>query len=142
MKVLILNGPNLNMLGIREPKIYGKETYQDLYSCIKNYAEEINIDVEIIQTNFEGKLIDEIQRAYFEKFDGIIINAGGYTHTSIALLDAIKSVNIPTISVHLSNIYERDTFRKTNYLKEACVEEIIGLGFKGYLKALDYFKEN
>lgn len=139
MKLLILNGPNLNFIGIREPEIYGKETYNDLCEFIKDYANKNNIEIEIKQSNHEGFLVDYIHQAYFDKVDGIIINPGAYTHTSIALLDAIKSVSIKTIEVHLSDVTKREDFRQVSYLRSACVKSIMGKGFNGYIEAIDYF---
>lgn len=139
MKLLVLNGPNLNFIGIREPEIYGKETYNDLCEFIKNYANKNNIEIEIKQSNHEGFLVDYIHQAYFDKVDGIIINPGAYTHTSIALLDAIKSVSIKTIEVHLSDVTKREDFRQVSYLRSACVKSIMGKGFNGYIEAIDYF---
>ena len=139
MKLLVLNGPNLNFIGIREPEIYGKETYNDLYEFIKDYANKNNIEIEIKQSNHEGFLVDYIHQAYFDKVDGIIINPGAYTHTSIALLDAIKSVSIKTIEVHLSDVTKREDFRQVSYLRNACVKSIMGKGFNGYIEAIDYF---
>ena len=137
MKILILNGPNLNMLGIREPEVYGKDTYNDLCNLITSYCKENNIDVEIYQSNHEGDLVDKIQQAYFDKVDGIVINPGAYTHTSIALLDALKAVSINTIEVHISNVSEREEFRKVSYVRLACIDSICGLGFNGYIKAIE-----
>ena len=137
MKLLVLNGPNLNMLGIREPNIYGKETYQDLCNLITNYCNTLHIDVELYQSNHEGDLVDKIQQSYFNHVDGIIINPGAYTHTSIALLDALKSVMIPTVEVHISNVSEREEFRKISYVSLACIKTIAGEGLKGYLMAID-----
>ncbi len=139
MKLLVLNGPNLNFIGIREPEIYGKETYNDLCEFIKDYANKNNIEIEIKQSNHEGFLVDYIHQAYFDKVDGIIINPGAYTHTSIALLDAIKSVSIKTIEVHLSDVTKREDFRQVSYLRSACVKSIMGKGFNGYIEAIDYF---
>lgn len=139
MKLLVLNGPNLNFIGIREPEIYGKETYNDLCEFIKDYANKNNIEIEIKQSNHEGFLVDYIHQAYFDKVDGIIINPGAYTHTSIALLDAIKSVSIKTIEVHLSDVTKREDFRQVSYLRNACVKSIMGKGFNGYIEAIDYF---
>lgn len=141
MKLLVLNGPNLNFIGIREPEIYGKETYSDLCDYLNDYAKKNNIDLEIKQSNHEGYLVDFIHQAYFDKVDGIIINPGAYTHTSIALLDAIKSVSIDTIEVHLSDVTKREDFRQVSYLRSACVKSIMGKGFKGYIEAIDYFLE-
>lgn len=139
MKLLVLNGPNLNFIGIREPEIYGKETYSDLCNYLNDYANKHNIELEIKQSNHEGFLVDFIHQAYFDKVDGIIINPGAYTHTSIALLDAIKSVSIKTIEVHLSDVTKREDFRQVSYLRSACVKSIMGKGFEGYIEAIDYF---
>ena len=136
MKILVLNGPNLNMLGIREPDIYGKQDYNTLCSMINNKAEELNIEVEIYQSNHEGDLVDKIQQA-FGNTDGIVINPAAYTHTSVALLDAVKAVGIPTVEVHISDTSKREDFRSVSYIRAACVKTIQGLGFKGYLKALE-----
>lgn len=141
MKLLILNGPNLNMLGIREPGIYGSETYRDLCDKIKRYCDERHIDAEFSQSNHEGVLVDEIQRAYFEHFDGIVINPGAYTHTSIALLDALKAVKLPAVEVHISKVDEREAFRQISYLRAACVATVSGLGTDGYLKAVSILSE-
>ncbi|MBQ8206222.1 MAG: type II 3-dehydroquinate dehydratase [Bacilli bacterium] len=137
MKILVINGANLNMLGIREPEVYGKETYKDLCNLITSYCNENNIDVEIYQSNHEGDLVDKIQQAYFNNVDGIVINPGAYTHTSIALLDALKAVSINTIEVHISNVNDREDFRKISYVRLACINTISGLGFEGYIKAID-----
>ena len=142
MKILVINGPNLNFLGIREPNVYGKETYQDLCNLIEAYVENKNIEVEIYQSNHEGDLVDRIQQAYFDQVDGIIINPGAYTHTSIALLDAVKSVNIKTIEVHLSDVTKREDFRQVSYIRMACVKSIMGKGFLGYKEAIEYFLNN
>ncbi len=133
MKILVINGPNLNMLGIREPGIYGNETYEDL--CEKMYAEaeKHSMDVEIFQSNFEGEIVSKIQEAYFEHVDGIIINPAAYTHTSVAILDALKAAAIPAVEVHISDINEREDFRRISYAGMACEEHIIGHGFDGYL---------
>ena len=136
MKLLIVNGPNLNMLGLREPEIYGKTTYQDLVNLINGWANELNVEVEVFQSNHEGELLDKIQSVY-GKVDGIIINAGAYTHTSIALLDCVKSVNIKTVEVHISDIYKREEFRHISYVGMACVKSFIGLGIEGYKKAME-----
>ena len=141
MKILVLNGPNLNMLGIREPDIYGKNTYNDLCNLISDYAAKNGVDVKIFQSNHEGALVDEIQAAY-QKFDGIVINPAAYTHTSIAILDAVKSVGIPTVEVHISAVETREDFRQISYVREACIKTITGLGFDGYLRAIDALIEN
>lgn len=137
MKIFVINGPNLNMLGIREPDHYGKETYADLTAKIQDHCERKNVEVELFQSNHEGALVDEIQRAY-GRADGIVINPGAYTHTSIALLDAVKSVNIPTVEVHISKVEEREDFRQVSYIRLACVKTITGHGTNGYLEAIDY----
>ena len=137
MKIFVINGPNLNMLGIREPDHYGKETYSDLVKKIENHCEKKGIEVELFQSNHEGALVDEIQRAY-GKADGIVINPGAYTHTSIAILDAVKSVNIPTVEVHISKVEEREDFRQISYVRLACVQTITGHGTDGYLEAIDF----
>lgn len=140
MKILIINGPNLNMLGIREPDRYGRETYEDLLNKIKGYCGERDISCEFYQSNHEGCLVDKIQQAY-GVFDGIVINPGAYTHTSIALLDAVKSVSIPTVEVHISKVEEREDFRQISYIRLACVKTITGLGTDGYLRAVDFLAE-
>lgn len=136
MKILVLNGPNLNMLGIREPDHYGRESYTDLENKIKSYCES-KCELEIKQSNHEGKLVDYIQGAYFEHFDGIVINPGAYTHTSIALLDAVKAVMIPTVEVHISDVSSREDFRQISYIRQACINTISGKGTDGYLIAID-----
>ncbi len=140
MKILVINGPNINMLGIREPEHYGKETYTELVEKIRNHCEKKNIEVNIFQSNHEGDLVDEIQNAY-GKTDGIVINPGAYTHTSIAILDAVKSVGIPTVEVHISKVEEREDFRQISYIRLACVKTITGHGTDGYLEAVDYLTE-
>lgn len=136
-KILIINGPNINMLGIREKEIYGSNTYQDLLNLINDYIDKKNVEVEFFQSNYEGALVDKIQEAYFKKIDGIVINPAAYTHTSIAILDALKATKIPTIEVHISNVAEREEFRKISYIRPYCVKSIIGEGFNGYLHAID-----
>ena len=136
MKLLVLNGPNLNMLGIREPEIYGKETYDDLCRMVKEHAEKRGIDVALYQSNHEGVLIDRIQMAYGE-IDGIVFNPGGYTHTSVALCDAVKAVGIPTVEVHISDVASREDFRQVSYVRAACIATVAGHGLKGYLEAMD-----
>ena len=136
MKILVLNGPNLNMLGIREPEHYGRETYSDLENKIKAHCEG-KCEVEIKQTNHEGILVDYIQNAYCEKVDGIVINPAAYTHTSVAILDAVKSVMIPTIEVHISDVSTREDFRQVSYIRQACIKTISGQGTNGYLLAID-----
>jgi len=136
MKILVINGPNINMLGIREPKIYGKETYENLIQSVTEYAKTKNIELETYQSNHEGALVDAIQAAY-GKVDGIVINPGAYTHTSIALLDAVKAVGIPTVEVHISKVEERESFRQISYIREACIATVTGKGIAGYLEAID-----
>ncbi len=142
MKLLILNGPNLNMLGIREPAVYGRETYRDLEDKITAYAARKGVQAEVRQTNSEGQLVDWIQQAYFDKVDGIVINPAAYTHTSIALLDAVKAVSIPTVEVHISDVSKREEFRQVSYIRAACLHTVSGLGTDGYLKAIDLLLEH
>lgn len=137
MKLLILNGPNLNLLGIREPDIYGRETFADLCDRIRAYAEQKGIEVRLGQSNHEGDLVDAIQEAYFDGFDGIVINPGAYTHTSIALLDAVKGVGLPCVEVHISDPDTREEFRKISYIRAACISTVKGQGTQGYLAAID-----
>lgn len=141
MKILVINGPNLNMLGIREPDIYGKNTYKDLCDLITNYSSEKGVEVKLFQSNHEGALVDEIQAAY-GNFDGIVINPAAYTHTSVAILDAIKSVGIPTVEVHISAVETREDFRQVSFVRKACIKTITGLGFDGYLRAIDTLTQN
>ncbi|MBR4863732.1 MAG: type II 3-dehydroquinate dehydratase [Oscillospiraceae bacterium] len=141
MKILVINGPNLNMLGIREPSLYGSGTYDALCEKIHKYCNEKNIEVTFYQSNHEGCLVDRIQAAYSDGTDGIVINPGAYTHTSIALLDAVKSVCIPTVEVHISKVEEREEFRQISYIRLACVATITGKGFDGYLEAVDTLLE-
>ena len=138
MNILVLNGPNLNMLGIRQPEIYGKATYEDLKAMISAEADKLGVQVRLFQSNHEGALVDAIQQAYFDKVDGIIINPGAYTHTSVALLDAVKGVSIPTVEVHISDPDTREEFRHVSYIRAACVETIRGHGLEGYLEALRF----
>lgn len=140
MHLLIVNGPNINMLGIREPDIYGKNTYSDLCDMITNKADEINITVELFQSNHEGCIVDKIQEAY-QKADGIVINPAAYTHTSVAILDALKAVAIPTCEVHISDVDSREEFRKISYVGLYAEKKFSGYGFNGYLMAMDYLKE-
>ena len=140
MRILVINGPNLNMLGIREPGIYGSGTYADLCSLIEAHAKEIGVEVSIFQSNHEGAIVDKIQSAY-GKADGIIINPAAYTHTSIAILDALRSVAIPAVEIHISDVTKREDFRQISYAGMACEKSFIGLGFDGYLKGIDYLVE-
>lgn len=141
MKILVINGPNLNMLGIREPDKYGAESYSDLLDKIKKHCIKNNITPQFYQSNHEGDLVDRIQQAYYDKVDAIVINPGAYTHTSIALLDAVKSVNIPTAEVHISKVEEREDFRQISYIRAACCLTITGHGTDGYLEAIDYLRD-
>ncbi len=138
MKIYVLNGPNLNMLGIREPSHYGSTTYAQLVDMIEGHCKEQGIEAICRQSNHEGVLVDWIQEAYFVGIDAIVINPGAYTHTSIALLDALKSVQIPTVEVHISKVEEREDFRQISYLRAACVKTITGHGVGGYLEAIDF----
>ncbi len=140
MKLLVLNGPNLNMLGIREKHLYGVQTYADLVAFIEEKAKELNVDVEIFQSNHEGALVDKIQAAY-GNVDGIVINPAAYTHTSIAILDAFKSVKIPAVEVHISDLSKRESFRQFSYLRDYCLAVIIGHGTDGYCEAMDLLRE-
>lgn len=140
MKILVINGPNLNMLGIREPGIYGSENYESLLKKISAYAEKKGVSVKFYQSNHEGALVDKIQEA-FGVFDGIIINPGAYTHTSIALLDAVKAVGIPTVEVHISDVSKREDFRQISYIRLGCIASVIGKGTDGYLEAMDILLE-
>ena len=141
MKILVINGPNLNMLGIREPAHYGRETYDMLLEKIRAYAEEKGVEVRFVQSNHEGDLVDAIQGAYNDA-DGIVINPAAYTHTSIAILDAVKAVQIPTVEVHISDVNAREEFRKISYIRLACVGTIAGQGTDGYLRAIDLLLEH
>lgn len=140
MKILIINGPNLNMLGIREPDHYGRETYADLVEKIQRHCAVRGVEVELYQSNHEGALVDAIQSAYGTA-DGIVINPGAYTHTSIALLDAVQAVGLPTVEVHISKVEEREDFRQVSYIRAACAKTITGHGTDGYLEAIDYLIE-
>lgn len=137
MKILVINGPNINMLGIREPGIYGSENFETLCNNVKEHAVKLGVDVELYQSNHEGDLVDEIQKAY-GRIDGIVINPGAYTHTSIAILDAVKAVGIPTVEVHISAVEKREDFRQISYIRNACVKTITGHGINGYLEAMDF----
>lgn len=136
MKILVVNGPNLNMLGIREPDVYGRETYDSLVDKIQSYCDNKGIEVEFYQSNHEGALVDAIQGA-FGRMNGIVINPGAYTHTSIAILDAVKAINLPTVEVHISDISKREDFRQISYIRAACIKTITGHGTDGYLEAID-----
>lgn len=141
MKILVINGPNINMLGIREPSIYGKQTFKDLLAMLDQTSKELNIHIEQFQSNHEGALVDKIQEAY-GNVDGIVINPAAYTHTSIAILDALKAVGIPAVEVHISDVDARETFRQVSYAGMACQKTIKGQGLAGYRQAIDYLVEN
>ena len=141
MRILVINGPNMNMLGIRQPEIYGKATYEDLKSMIQQEADTLGVEVSFFQSNHEGALVDAIQQAYFDKIDGIIINPAAYTHTSVALLDAVKAVGIPTVEVHVSDPDSREEFRHVSFIRTACIATIRGHGLPGYLEALHLLAE-
>ena len=138
MKLLVINGPNLNMLGIREKHLYGAQTYEDLNPFIAEKARELGVEVEIFQSNHEGVIVDKIQAAY-QQVDGIVINPAAYTHTSVAILDALKAVNIPCAEVHLTDVTKRESFRQISYAGMACEAHFIGLGFEGYARAMEHF---
>ncbi len=140
MKFLVLNGPNLNMLGIREVSVYGNRTYASLVEMIENHAEKLGVEVEIYQSNHEGALVDKICES-FGKIDGIVINPAAYTHTSVAILDALKAVSIPFVEVHISKVEEREEFRQISYIRPFAVKTITGHGFEGYLEAMDCLAE-
>ena len=140
MKLLVINGPNLNMLGIREPDIYGKQDYKALVALVEQTCADLNIQVDIFQSNHEGAIVDCIQAAYGQ-MDGIVINPAAYTHTSVAILDALKAVGLPAVEVHLSDVSTREAFRQISYAGMACEKTIMGLGFQGYVEAIHYLKE-
>lgn len=140
MRILVLNGPNINMLGVREPKIYGKQTFSDLLTLLQNAATEYSIDIQQYQSNHEGDLVDKIQEA-FGQFDGIVINPAAYTHTSVAILDALKAVSIPAVEVHISDVDTREPFRQISYAGMACEKTIKGQGLDGYRQAIAYLVE-
>lgn len=140
MKILVINGPNINMLGIREPEVYGKTTYAELCAFIEEKCKAAGVDCELFQSNHEGAIVDKIQDAY-SVFDGIVINPAAYTHTSIAILDALKSVSIPTVEVHISDVSKREDFRQLSYVSLAAIKTVMGLGFDGYKVALEYLVE-
>ena len=140
MRILVINGPNINMLGIREPEIYGTQTYDDLCRIVMAHAARRGIEAELYQSNHEGNLVDKIQAAY-GKMDGLVLNPAAYTHTSIAILDAVKAVGIPTVEVHLSDLSGRESFRQISYVRAACIKTITGHGIGGYLEAIDYLMD-
>ena len=140
MKILVLNGPNINMLGIREPGVYGSQSYSELLRLLDVWAAELGIEMEHYQSNHEGCLVDKIQEAY-GTFDGIVINPAAYTHTSIAILDALKAVALPAVEVHISDVSQREDFRQISYAGKACIKTIMGQGLDGYRQAMVYLKE-
>lgn len=140
MKLMILNGANINLLGVREPDIYGREDYATLLSRVCDHAEELGVEVECCQSNHEGDLVDKIQAAY-GAIDGIVFNPAAYTHTSVAILDAVKAVSIPTVEVHISDVSKREDFRQVSFVRQACIATIAGRGFQGYLDAIDLLME-
>lgn len=142
MKILVLNGPNINILGIREPDIYGKQSYDELLEQIRSHAAELGVSVECFQSNHEGDLVDAIQKAYFDGIDGIVFNPAAYTHTSVAIADAVKGVGIPTVEVHISEVSEREAFRQVSYIRDVAVKTICGHGLNGYLEAMDHLVKN
>lgn len=141
MKILVINGPNINMLGVREKAIYGSGTYEELLSLIKAHCEKKGAEVKLFQSNHEGDIVEEIQKAY-KVFDGIVINPAAYTHTSVAILDALSAVSIPAVEVHISDVTKREAFRQVSYVRNYCCKTIMGKGFDGYLEAIDFLLEN
>lgn len=141
MKILVINGPNINMLGVREPEIYGNLTYEKMCDEINAYGKDIDVDLEFYQSNIEGEIINKIQEAFSSKVKGIVINPGAYTHYSIAIMDALKSVDIPAVEVHISNIHKREEFRHISYPAKACIGQICGLGVEGYKLAINYLSK-
>ncbi len=138
MKILVINGPNINMLGVREPELYGRQDYKALCDFIMDSARSLGVEAELFQSNHEGDIVDRIQAAYFEKADGIVINPAAYTHTSVAILDALKAAAIPAVEVHITDIYGREEFRHVSYASMACEKTIAGHGFAGYAEAMEY----
>lgn len=141
MKFLVLNGPNMNMLGLREPELYGRASYADLQQLVRSRAETLKVEVEFVQSNHEGGLVDAIQKAYFDGLDGIILNAAAYTHTSVALLDALRGTGLPTVEVHITDPNRREEFRKTNFVRPAALKTIAGRGLQGYVDALEFLAD-
>ncbi len=139
MKFLIINGPNLNLLGLREPELYGKQSYESLCKLVKETCDDEKIECELFQSNHEGEIVDKIQSAY-RAFDGIVINPAAYTHTSVAILDALKAVQIPTVEVHISDVSQREPFRQISYVSLVAIKTYMGLGFDGYVQAIRYLK--
>ena len=141
MKILILNGPNMNLLGLREPEVYGRGSYEDLKRLVQAHADETGAQVAFFQSNHEGDLVDAIQQAYFDGVDGIVLNPAAYTHTSIAIADAVKAVGIPTVEVHVSAVETREAYRQVSYVREAVIKTITGQGLDGYVQAMDALLE-
>ena len=141
MNILVINGPNLNLLGVREPDLYGKQDYTALVALVEETCAQEGMEVEVFQSNHEGALVDAIQQAYFDHVDGIIINPAAYTHTSVAILDALKAVNLPAVEVHISDVSQREDFRQVSYAGMACVQTYMGLGLEGYRKAILFLKD-
>lgn len=137
MKIMVMNGPNLNLLGVREPDIYGEETYASLLKKIESYATSRGVDVQFVQSNHEGELVDAIHKAFYDGLDGIVMNPGAYTHTSIALLDALKATKFPAVEIHISDPDAREPFRRVSYVRAACIATVAGHGTNGYLEAID-----
>lgn len=142
MKIYIINGPNLNMLGIREPELYGRSDYKALVNAVEEHCKVRGVECVIFQSNYEGALVEKIQEAYFENADGIVINPAAYTHTSVAILDAVKAVKIPTVEVHISKVDEREDFRRVSFVREAAIATVTGRGIQGYLDAIDILIDN
>ena len=140
MNILVINGPTLNMLGIRDKDIYGDKSYKDLVRLIKEHCKKNNVKVKCVQSNYEGKIVEYIQKS-LNRYDGIVINAGAYTHYSIAIKDALNSVKVKSVEVHISNIYEREEYRHISYIKDECIASIVGKGFNGYLEAIDILRK-
>lgn len=140
-KIVVMNGPNLNFLGIREKSVYGNTDYKGLVDLIKKHAENEGFQIDVFQSNSEGAIIDRLQQCYYDGVEGIVINPGAYTHYSYAIRDAIAGIMIPTVEIHISNIYEREAFRHVSVIEEVCVKQIVGKGINGYLEAIDYFKD-
>lgn len=142
MRFLVINGPNLNLLGIREPDMYGKKSYAELIRFIEASADELGVEVSCFQSNHEGAIIDMIQSVLDDPFDGLVINPGGYTHTSVAIPDAIKAVSIPAVEVHISDVSARESYRQTSYVRDACISTVMGKGFEGYREAMAALKKH
>ena len=140
MKIKVINGPNLNMLGIREPEIYGDKTYAYLKKMIEDKAKEMGIEVEIFQSNHEGVIVDEIQNSFYDGTNGIVINPAAYTHTSVAIADALKAVDLPTVEIHISDVSKRESFRQISYVRDIAVKTVMGKGFDGYIESMVFLK--